>query len=200
MSNEISNYDDVIDSRDVMKRIDELEGELQDSMEEFVKGRIAELQDAFQTIAAERSEGLEGSDPPVDVDDLIDEAAGETSHPLHLEACELLELSDDPELEDYVRGLTMNCQSPMYEEAAEYLQLLELCREAEGCGDWKYGETLVRDSYFTDYAQQLAEDVGAVDANASWPNNCIDWERAARELKVDYTAVDFDGVTYWIRS
>ena len=26
-----------------------------------------------------------------------------------------------------------------------------------------------------------------------------DWERATRELQMDYTEVDFDGVTYWIR-
>jgi antirestriction protein len=36
-----------------------------------------------------------------------------------------------------------------------------------------------------DYAQQLAEDMGVIDENASWPNNCIDWERAARELFMD---------------
>ena len=200
MSNEISNYDDVIDSRDVMKRIDELEGELQDSMEEFVKGRIAELQDAFQTIAAERSEGLEGSDTPVDVDDVIDEVAGEPSHFLHTEANALLILRDGIELEDYINDAARDSRHDMYEEATEYRALLELCREAEGCGDWRYGETLVRDSYFANYAQQLAEDIGAVNANASWPNNCIDWAQAARELKMDYTAVDFDGVTYWLRS
>lgn len=65
--------------------------------------------------------------------------------------------------------------------------------------DWHYGETLIRDSYFQDYAQELAEDVGAIDAAATWPNTCIDWEWAARELQMDYTAVEFDGVTYWTR-
>jgi hypothetical protein len=28
----------------------------------------------------------------------------------------------------------------------------------------------------------------------------IDWEQAAYELKQDYTEVNFDGVSYWIRS
>jgi len=28
---------------------------------------------------------------------------------------------------------------------------------------------------------------------------CIDWKAAARDLQVDYTEVDFDGVSYWIR-
>ena len=65
-------------------------------------------------------------------------------------------------------------------------------------GDW-YPVTLIRDSYFEDYAQELAEDIGAINSDASWPNNCIDWERAARELRMDYTSGEFDGVTYWAR-
>lgn len=65
--------------------------------------------------------------------------------------------------------------------------------------DWTYGSTLIRDSYFVDYARELAEDIGAVNPDAGWPLYCIDWERAARDLRMDYTAVDFDGVTYWVR-
>ena len=87
-----------------------------------------------------------------------------------------------------------------FTEADELAALKALAEEASGTPDWKYGETLIRDSYFREYAEQLAKDCDMVDANASWPNNCIDWERAARELQYDYTAVDFDGVTYWVRS
>lgn len=66
-------------------------------------------------------------------------------------------------------------------------------------GDW-YPVTLIRDSYFKDYAMDLAEDVCSdAIANASWPLTCIDWERAARELRVDYTSTEIDGVTYWYR-
>lgn len=65
-------------------------------------------------------------------------------------------------------------------------------------GDW-YPVTLIRDSYFEDYAQELAEDIGAIDPNAAWPTNCIDWERATRELQMDYTSAEYDGVTYWGR-
>ena len=85
-------------------------------------------------------------------------------------------------------------------EREELATLVALADEASGyAADWQYGETLIRDSYFEEYAQELAEDVGAIDSNATWPNNCIDWERATRELQMDYSAVDFDGVTYWIR-
>jgi hypothetical protein len=65
-------------------------------------------------------------------------------------------------------------------------------------GDW-YPVTLVRESYFEDYARQFAEDVGAISGDEQWPANCIDWERAARELRMDYSSVDFDGETYWYR-
>lgn len=36
------------------------------------------------------------------------------------------------------------------------------------------------------FAQDMAEQLGSVDKDASWPNDCIDWERAARELMMDY--------------
>lgn len=65
-------------------------------------------------------------------------------------------------------------------------------------GDW-YPLTLIRKSYFKDYAQELAEDIGAINPNTSWPNNCIDWDVAARDLQMDYTSTDIGGVTYYFR-
>ena len=90
---------------------------------------------------------------------------------------------------------------PMEEEEAKELKILRaLAEEAEGyASDWKYGEVLIRDSYFREYAEQLADDIGAIPPDADWPLTCIDWEQAARELQQDYTSIDFDGETYWIR-
>lgn len=65
--------------------------------------------------------------------------------------------------------------------------------------DWQYGATLIRGTYFEDYARQFAEDIGALEGCDRWPATCIDWEKAASELQCDYTAVDFDGVGYWVR-
>lgn len=88
------------------------------------------------------------------------------------------------------------------EELAKLEALLSECcgngGDEQWGGDW-YPVTLIRDSYFEDYARELAEDIGATDKEISWPHTCIDWEQAARELQMDYTSVDFDGVTYWVR-
>lgn len=65
-------------------------------------------------------------------------------------------------------------------------------------GDW-YPITLIADDHFTQYAQDLAYEIGAIPANTTWPNNCIDWEQAARELRHDYTSVEIGKFTYWYR-
>lgn len=88
---------------------------------------------------------------------------------------------------------------------AELRELEELMSEMAGYGGdelWEggwYPVTLIRESYFRDYAEELAEDCGMVTSGATWPNNCIDWDEAARQLQQDYTSVDFRGVTYWYR-
>lgn len=87
----------------------------------------------------------------------------------------------------------------------EFYKLRELLRELEHNGgdeQWRgswYPITLIRDSYFEDYAREFADDIGAINANATWPNNCIDWGRAAQELRMDYSSVDFDGAEFWYR-
>jgi hypothetical protein len=86
------------------------------------------------------------------------------------------------------------------DEYTELKQLTSLAEDASGSPDWKYGEALIRDSYFQDYAQQLAEDCGMIQKSDQWPNRCIDWEKAADELKQDYVSVEFGDETYWIRA
>lgn len=85
------------------------------------------------------------------------------------------------------------------DERLELIALEKLASEGESLSDWEHGEALIRDSYFKSYAQELADDIGAVPDNAQWPCTCIDWDQAARELQMDYTSVEFDGVTYWAR-
>jgi hypothetical protein len=139
LADRVTNSADVIDSRDVIERIDELDSEIETLRDEAGAAReVGELSDAMLG-----------------------------------------------ELEDLM---------------SEMKALRDLQNEAESSPNWRHGETLIRDSYFEEYAEQLADDIGAIDAKAGWPCNCIDWEAAADLLRQDYSAVDFDGVTYWIRN
>lgn len=89
---------------------------------------------------------------------------------------------------------------PMDDDDIEELRILEeLEEEASASPDWQYGEALIRDSYFTEYAQDMAEDIGAISRDLQWPLYHIDWDAAAESLKQDYFSVNYDGVEYWIR-
>jgi hypothetical protein len=158
----ISNFDDVIDSRDVIERIEELESERQ-SLVDAVDGAQETITDATDdtSVLANDAEELEA------LGATLTEAEGE--------------LKDFDESED----------------GEELKTLKELAEECEGYSDWADGETLIRDGYFEEYAQDLAEDLGI---NQSWPYSCIDWERAARELQYDYSSVWWGDICYWIRS
>lgn len=65
--------------------------------------------------------------------------------------------------------------------------------------DWEYGAHFIREDCFTEYAQELADDIGAVDDSHGWPLSYIDWDAAADALKMDYTSVEYLGHTYYVR-
>ena len=82
----------------------------------------------------------------------------------------------------------------------EYVSLLAFKEEVDSyTSEWQYGATIIHEDYFRDYAEQLADDIGAISKNQSWPLNHIDWDAAADELKTDYSEVTFDGNSYWVR-
>jgi hypothetical protein len=86
------------------------------------------------------------------------------------------------------------------DDLEELNALRSLAQEAESSPDWQYGETLIAESYFQDYAEQLASDIGAISDDAKWPLTHIDWEAAAEELKQDYRHVEYRSTTYYIRA
>ncbi len=65
--------------------------------------------------------------------------------------------------------------------------------------DYRYGAAVIADSYFEEYAQQLADDLGLINSEANWPTCHIDWEAAADSLKQDYTSFTFAGQDWWVR-
>ena len=93
-----------------------------------------------------------------------------------------------------------------FDEHAEHAALLKLASEAESSPDWAYGETLIRESYFEDYIEQLIDDcypeVSKALSSGEWPMRHLklDIEDAAHEAKQDYFEVEFNGSTYLIRA
>lgn len=64
--------------------------------------------------------------------------------------------------------------------------------------EWNYGATLIDESDFTEYCQDLAEDIGAVGVNVHWI--VIDWDATADNLKADYTTVTYQGTDCLVRA
>lgn len=94
------------------------------------------------------------------------------------------------------------CEADLDEgDELELAVLRELAEQAEDITDeWTDGVVLIRDDYFMEYARKLADDLDLIPRDYTWPISCIDWAQAARELKMDYGSVDFNGVTYWVRA
>lgn len=157
MARTISNSDDVIDSRDVIARIEELQDE-RDSLVYDVEQADEAVQDA--------EEGEEG------------------------------EKEDAEQEADKARSALAEWDE---ENEAELNALRALQDEAEGYApDWQHGATLIRDSYFVEYAEELCKDIG--DLPKDIPHYIeIDWRATADNIRQDYTSVEFDGVTYWVR-
>lgn len=64
-------------------------------------------------------------------------------------------------------------------------------------GDW-YPITLIDDSYFTEYCQQMVEDIGDLPSPIPYYIE-IDWEATARNIRMDYSSTEINGRTYWYR-
>jgi len=158
-TNAITNSEDILDSRTIIARIEELE----------------ELMNCVNCLGEGNADGTAHAVEPVN----------EEGEPLVCVGWE--SQADDDEREELVM-LTAFMDDLKGNGGDEQWR-----------GDW-YPVTLVRDSYWEDYAREEAEDMYGKELEGSyWPFTCIDWERAARELQMDYSSAEFDCVTYWYR-
>jgi hypothetical protein len=89
------------------------------------------------------------------------------------------------------------------DESLELMALLEIMQDLKGGGgdeqwrgDW-YPLTLIRDHYFTEYAQELVHDCYDLKGVPNFVH--IDWEATAREMRMDYSQTTIDGLTYLYR-
>ena len=111
----------------------------------------------------------------------------------YLDSRELADRLEELEKQDEDEDAT-----PLDEDERDEMEsLLSLKNEIS---EWFDGATLVPEDEFEDYAREMAEDIGAINSSAGWPLHCIDWEWAARELAMDYSSVEYDGITYLVRS
>lgn len=90
-----------------------------------------------------------------------------------------------------------------WEDADEYATLTSILEDLQGQGgdeqwrgDW-YPVTLIAESYFIEYAQEL---VCEVENLGDLPHYVeIDWEATARNVAMDYSTVEVDGIEYLFR-
>lgn len=217
---DVSNSDDVIDVRDIIARVEELEGQRQpwtagfnmpgympdsepctfesfDDARDYIATCLEEIaEDAAMgddaAHAAKVAAMIDAAKPRVEA--LTEGEFGETIGNYHY----WIAPSENEGLEPA--------------DHAELVTLRELLSNLEGNGgdeQWNgswYPLTLIRDDHFESYAEELAEDCCPYPSNSpegkalqQWPYRCIDWKQAARELQQDYSSVEFDGVTYWYR-
>ncbi len=163
---EMSNTDNVLDSRDIIARIEYLESERESLTDE--------VDTAQETLDA-------------------------------LDSADFVEVSAFEEAEQAAKDELATAQANVKDwdesdEGQELAKLKAFAEEAESSSsDWTSGATLIHEDYFEDYARDLAAEGDYDMKNEQWPYTCIDWAKAAEELQQDYTSIDFDGETYWVR-
>jgi hypothetical protein len=188
MSRDISNSDDVLDSRDIIARIEELEGDLESAHDSDVLSRIETLEEELKTThEAELEDAKDVEDVFVEPD--FDKWLESSDNP------DAIELNELKAVADFDTWLEQNDD----DDVRELKALRTLAEEAEGYAeDWKHGATLIRESYFEEYCEELCKDTG--DLPKEIPHYIvIDWEATAQNIRMDYTEVDYDGVAYLVR-
>jgi antirestriction protein len=101
----------------------------------------------------------------------------------------------DEKLDEARTELDEACEAFDGEAQAE---LEELESIAEEVSEWHNGNQLIPEEDFEDYCQELCEDIG--DIPKELPSYIvIDWEATARNLKADYSEVEYQGTTYLYR-
>ena len=106
----------------------------------------------------------------------------------------LVDTLDKIELEEGLKEIPDTIEQKM-EEWFIYEDLKGACiayLEVMGIDDLKDFEEVYQGEYDSDeiFAEELAGELGSMDDYVSWPNNCIDWEMAAKDLMMDYVEQD----------
>ena len=183
MANDFNSSDDIIDSRTVIAKVEELESDIDD-----LEVEIGELED-------------ERCNKDDEIDDLSTDVGSLHYEKDKLEIEELqtvmVVLRDDI---NSIDSRIEELKTDLSELKDELKPIKEFADDGEAyASDWIHGATLINESYFEKYAQELAYDCGDISQDANWPANCIDWEKAADELKIDYKSIEIGCEMFWVR-
>lgn len=149
------------------------------------------------------------TDDTIDSRDIIEriEELQSTLEAAHEQETEdgLTNLDFDEWLEAVIKDQSPAHAHECWDDANELQILQALASEAEHSSDWVHGETLINETYFTDYIEQLINDCYEMPKEFNsdgWPYRhiTIDYEAAANEAKADYSEVNFDGNVFLIRA
>ena len=87
------------------------------------------------------------------------------------------------------------------DELLDEERLADLLDLEDELGDLRTGHAqnaqMIAARDFVEFAQYFAADIGA--ESNEWPYDSIDWQAAAEQLEMDYTAVEFDGKDWLVR-
>lgn len=160
----VANTEDFIDSRDLIKAIEDLESD-REAYEEDVDNAESAYDDLIEN---SDDEDIESSQQARALADEVDKARAA-----------LVEWDED--------------------NAEDLKALKDFAEEVEShCTDYLHGETLIRETYFAEYVEDLVKDCYGLPSDL--PSFLvIDWEATAENVKQDYSEAEFDGVTYYFR-
>lgn len=165
---------DNIDTQEVYLRIDELE--------------------SLETAVNEAKEAVEGAEAAVaeaeqDCENAENDAEREEADERFENANAILEEAQNE---------LLSAEADFDKEDQEELKLLRKLREQADRG-WMHGVTLIHESNFADYIQELYEDTASSELGAlpSILRDNIDWEDVAKDAESDYTIIEWDGSTFY---
>lgn len=216
MSNTITNTDDIIDIREVIERVEELREQRKPRyvvgwntpgfMPDSTPEEFDDADDARAYIAEKMRERADEFEEGA-------QSVNDDANALHLrEAAEfVLDLLNTENAEadfgqtiaDLHYWITYDGTMGLDEEETEELALLEaLLEECKGNGgdekwegDW-YPLTLISETHFETYMDEMLEDIGELPKDLpSYLSITVDYDA----LKMDYTYIEYDGVTYYFR-
>lgn len=202
--NTITNMGNVIDSRDIIARIEELEG---DKVEQWIAGynMAGYMPDSEPSVFEDFDDAKEYILNTLE-DYTDDEAEGNPESariPLWRQMYENIKSIEEGEFSFVDGGMCFFVSQGESiltdaDDAEELRILTELADECEGyASDWNYGEALIRRSYFEQYMDEIVADCYTMPKDMpSWMSIVLDYVA----LEQDYAIVDFDGVEYLIRS